>query len=671
MSYTDRILFIQKTAGNQAIQRLMKSDCLQAKLRVGQPGDKYEQEADRVADAVMRMPEPQVQRQLMEEEEEEKIQAKPVIEQVQRQVEEEELRKQPIEEEEETLMTKSNSSPDIAFNLESNIQELRGQGQDIHLGPGQEKHLPHEGWHAVQQMQGRVKPTMQEKGMSTNDDAELEREADVMGARAIRRVKEIQGKTIAPGEAIRTSKGKCPLNFPTTTRGNLQMARSTRTMVIQQQDRSKETIQRVLGPPYPFQGIITTRWSAALRRTASRGGRFIANLSRNTRVIAIGNTRNWLEVQVTIDGRVETGFVSQELVGHIPAAGFAPAVTAGGRVEVTAFGTYNVYPNAHRGALQPNEVYEGEFQRLQTAWTRVGDNSGGMLSHGAAGDLAAMRVMIGRGMGSSQTFRNLIVEITEDTGHPVTINVGRNNAYWLDEFHTNRVDLSDIDFLDEGPRPGYEWAFTQGEDIVHWLAERRHHAVHGGGFPPAHAEPMRSGGLQEQYRADIGQLGRTVSQVMHGSAGGLHAGVYTDDAGNITRIRRDGSGGDPVPYEIRYEPAGGGAVGIRRNNIVSSVRSTSATAEDLCLKFTDAGHDVLSPAARVDSGAPLNFTTPLGGIVPTGPSVDVELYRKGRWIVPDMLLGTLTWMHPFERGVRVVRVGGVDYTISSELVMEP
>jgi hypothetical protein len=35
------------------------------------------------------------------------------------------------------------------------------QGTDIHLGPGQEKHLPHEAWHVVQQKQGRVKPTMQ------------------------------------------------------------------------------------------------------------------------------------------------------------------------------------------------------------------------------------------------------------------------------------------------------------------------------------------------------------------------------------------------------------------------------------------------------------------------------------------------------------------------------
>jgi len=60
------------------------------------------------------------------------------------------------------------------------------QGQDIHLGPGQEKHLPHEGWHAVQQMQGRVNPRTHRNGASINDDPGLEREADVMGAKANR-----------------------------------------------------------------------------------------------------------------------------------------------------------------------------------------------------------------------------------------------------------------------------------------------------------------------------------------------------------------------------------------------------------------------------------------------------------------------------------------------------
>ena len=60
------------------------------------------------------------------------------------------------------------------------------QGTDIHLGPGQEKHLPHELGHVVQQKQGRVKPTKQMKGkVNINDDAGLEKEADVMGAKAL------------------------------------------------------------------------------------------------------------------------------------------------------------------------------------------------------------------------------------------------------------------------------------------------------------------------------------------------------------------------------------------------------------------------------------------------------------------------------------------------------
>jgi len=59
------------------------------------------------------------------------------------------------------------------------------QGTDIHLGPAQEKHLPHELGHVVQQKQGRVKPTMQMKGkVSVNDDSGLEREADLMGNKA-------------------------------------------------------------------------------------------------------------------------------------------------------------------------------------------------------------------------------------------------------------------------------------------------------------------------------------------------------------------------------------------------------------------------------------------------------------------------------------------------------
>jgi hypothetical protein len=59
------------------------------------------------------------------------------------------------------------------------------QGSNIHLASGQEKHLPHELGHVVQQAQGRVKPTTSVNGMAVNDSASLEKEADVMGAKAL------------------------------------------------------------------------------------------------------------------------------------------------------------------------------------------------------------------------------------------------------------------------------------------------------------------------------------------------------------------------------------------------------------------------------------------------------------------------------------------------------
>jgi outer membrane protein OmpA-like peptidoglycan-associated protein len=49
-----RIQFLQRTVGNQAVGKLISSGTLQVKLRIGQIGNEYEQEADRVAEQVMR-----------------------------------------------------------------------------------------------------------------------------------------------------------------------------------------------------------------------------------------------------------------------------------------------------------------------------------------------------------------------------------------------------------------------------------------------------------------------------------------------------------------------------------------------------------------------------------------------------------------------------------------
>ena len=88
------------------------------------------------------------------------------------------------------------------------------QGTDIHVAPGQEKHLPHEAWHVVQQKEGRVKPTMQMKGlMNVNDDAGLEKEADAMGARALLMNSNIAAQRITKLSPVHNSLIQCVIDF--------------------------------------------------------------------------------------------------------------------------------------------------------------------------------------------------------------------------------------------------------------------------------------------------------------------------------------------------------------------------------------------------------------------------------------------------------------------------
>jgi len=55
------------------------------------------------------------------------------------------------------------------------------EGTQVHIGPGQERHLRHELGHVVQQKQGRVRPNSQINGQPVNSSAQLEQEADAWG----------------------------------------------------------------------------------------------------------------------------------------------------------------------------------------------------------------------------------------------------------------------------------------------------------------------------------------------------------------------------------------------------------------------------------------------------------------------------------------------------------
>ena len=64
------VMQLQQTYGNAYVQRLLSSLAIQTTLTVNAPNDVYEQEADRIADAVTGTADTQITRQPQEEEEE-------------------------------------------------------------------------------------------------------------------------------------------------------------------------------------------------------------------------------------------------------------------------------------------------------------------------------------------------------------------------------------------------------------------------------------------------------------------------------------------------------------------------------------------------------------------------------------------------------------------------
>ncbi|MBD5128343.1 MAG: DUF4157 domain-containing protein [Ruminococcaceae bacterium] len=58
------------------------------------------------------------------------------------------------------------------------------QGSEVYIAPGQEKHLPHELGHVVQQKSDMVKPTGEIGGLPLNDDEDMEDNADTIAENA-------------------------------------------------------------------------------------------------------------------------------------------------------------------------------------------------------------------------------------------------------------------------------------------------------------------------------------------------------------------------------------------------------------------------------------------------------------------------------------------------------
>lgn len=112
-----------------------KNARIQAKLSIGQPGDKYEQEADRNADRIMRKttagPQSQPQPPLEEQAIQAKIRMQPMEEEEEMMMPK--VQMQPMEEEEEMMQTKPKSGTATSASpaMSSAITSQKGRGQNL------------------------------------------------------------------------------------------------------------------------------------------------------------------------------------------------------------------------------------------------------------------------------------------------------------------------------------------------------------------------------------------------------------------------------------------------------------------------------------------------------------------------------------------------------------
>lgn len=85
------------------------------------------------------------------------------------------------------------------------------------------------------------------------------------------------------------------------------------THTVQQSGMVQKKVQRHMQTTYPWDGVVSATYSAALRKVAAKTD-WIADIPTGTRLTVIGNSGNWIKVRVLVNGIQKTGYMSQELV---------------------------------------------------------------------------------------------------------------------------------------------------------------------------------------------------------------------------------------------------------------------------------------------------------------------------------------------------------------------
>ncbi|HEX2901522.1 MAG TPA: DUF4157 domain-containing protein, partial [Bacteroidia bacterium] len=169
------------------------------------------------------------------------------------------------------------------------------QGNDIHLGSGQEQHLAHEAAHIVQQREGRVQANTNVGGMPVNDQASLESEADSMGAKAAQ------------------MKAAGPVQTKNVGEGSASAARQLRS--ADAADPAAQFVRR-LRTDYPWEGIVTSPIAAIQTQPIHQCTTTDVQIASGTRLRVTGRSGQFLQVQPAIGA---AGYIHESMVDDLVA----------------------------------------------------------------------------------------------------------------------------------------------------------------------------------------------------------------------------------------------------------------------------------------------------------------------------------------------------------------
>lgn len=189
------------------------------------------------------------------------------------------------------------------------------------------------------------------------------------------------------------------------------------------------------------------------------------------------------------------------------------------------------------------QMTQAQYDKLVQAWINIKHGKGIEMT-GSDDDKEAFKKMLRGAMTDSPLFRELITtigndpnelhKITAKLGHDMTGEGANSENVFVDLFETNAIDLDDLAKFNTKVDPAHKNDPTQGEQLVHILAERRAASMQDdpSNFDPAHEKATRE---HNKYRAEHGQAAEVSAE--EEVVDGKYYAVFTYADGSKKRIQ--------------------------------------------------------------------------------------------------------------------------------------